>query len=92
MIFGINKNEPELAEAINAAIKQAWKDCLNVKAMAKYGLGDKAWFVPPEKNPRIGVDLRGRLPGPQRRPLLLIAKHATGGIKIPPDPHPRRGY
>ncbi len=56
VIFGINKNEPELAEAMNAAIKQAWKDCLNVKAMAKYGLGDKAWFVPPEKNPRIGVD------------------------------------
>ena len=20
------------------------------------GLGDKAWFIPPEKNPRIGVD------------------------------------
>lgn len=56
VIFGINKNEPELAEAINGAIKQAWKDCLNVKAMAKYGLGDKAWFIPPEKNPRIGVD------------------------------------
>ena len=56
VIFGINKNEPELAEAINSAIKQAWKDCINVKAMAKYGLGDKAWFVPPEKNPRIGVD------------------------------------
>ncbi|MBM3539596.1 MAG: amino acid ABC transporter substrate-binding protein [Alphaproteobacteria bacterium] len=56
VIFGINKNEPELAEAINGAIKQVWKDCLNVKAMAKYGLGDKAWFIPPEKNPRIGVD------------------------------------
>lgn len=56
VIFGINKNEPELAEAMNAAIKQVWKDCLNVKAMAKYGLGDKAWFIPPEKNPRIGVD------------------------------------
>jgi L-cystine transport system substrate-binding protein len=56
VIFGINKDEPELAEAMNAAIKQVWKDCLNVKAMAKYGLGDKAWFVPPEKNPRIGVD------------------------------------
>jgi L-cystine transport system substrate-binding protein len=56
VIFGINKNEPELAEAINGAIKQAWKDCINVKAMAKYGLGDKAWFIPPEKNPRIGVD------------------------------------
>ena len=56
VIFGINKNEPELAEAINGAITQAWKDCLNVKAMAKYGLADKAWFIPPEKNPRIGVD------------------------------------
>ena len=56
VIFGINKNESELAEAINGAIKQVWKDCLNVKAMAKYGLGDKAWFIPPEKNPRIGVD------------------------------------
>jgi polar amino acid transport system substrate-binding protein len=56
VIFGINKNEPELAEAINGAIKQVWADCLNVKTMAKFGLGDKAWFVPPEKNPRIGVD------------------------------------
>lgn len=56
VIFGINKNEPELADAVNAAITQAWKDCINVKAMAKYGLGDKAWFIPPEKNPRIGVD------------------------------------
>lgn len=56
VIFGVNKNEPELAEAINGAIKQIWADCLNVKTMAKYGLGDKAWFVPPEKNPRVGVD------------------------------------
>ena len=56
VIFGINKNEPELAEAINTAIKQVWKDCLNVKVMAKYGLADKEWFIPPEKNPRIGVD------------------------------------
>lgn len=50
VIFGINKNEPELADAVNAAIKRAWAECVNVKAMAKYGLGDKAWFVPPEKN------------------------------------------
>jgi polar amino acid transport system substrate-binding protein len=56
VIFGINKNEPELAEAVNAAIKDIWKECLNVKTMAKYGLSDKAWFVPPEKNPRIEVD------------------------------------
>jgi polar amino acid transport system substrate-binding protein len=56
VIFGINKTETGLADAINAVIADIWKDCLNVKTMAKYGLGDKAWFVPPEKNPRIGVD------------------------------------
>ncbi len=56
IIFGVNKNEPELAEAMNGAIKQIWADCMNVKAMAKYGLGDKAWFVPPEVNSRSGVD------------------------------------
>jgi polar amino acid transport system substrate-binding protein len=56
VIFGVNKNEPELAEAINGAIKQVWADCLNVKTMAKYGLGDKSWFIPPENNPRLGVD------------------------------------
>jgi cystine transport system substrate-binding protein len=56
VIFGVNKNEPQLAEAMNGVIMQMWKDCTNVKAMAEYGLGDKAWFVPPEKNPRIGVD------------------------------------
>jgi polar amino acid transport system substrate-binding protein len=56
VIFGVNKNEPELAEAINGAIKQIWTDCLNVKTMTKYGLGDKSWFVPPENNPRLGVD------------------------------------
>jgi polar amino acid transport system substrate-binding protein len=56
VIFGVNKNEPELAEAINGAIKQVWADCLNVKTMAKYGLGDKAWFEPPENNPRLGID------------------------------------
>ena len=54
MIFGINKNQPELAEAVNAAIKDIWKECLNVKTMAKYGLSDKAWFVPPEKIPHRG--------------------------------------
>ena len=56
VIFGINKDEPELADAINAGIKQVWADCLNVKAMAKYGLGDKAWFIPPDVNPRTGID------------------------------------
>ncbi len=56
VIFGITKDEPELAEAMNAVIAEIWKECLNVKTMAKYGLGDRAWFIPPEKDPRVGVD------------------------------------
>jgi len=56
VIFGVNKDEPELAEAMNAVIAEIWKECINVKTMAKYGLGDKSWFIPPENDPRIGVD------------------------------------
>jgi len=56
VIFGINKNEPELAAAMNGAIAKIWADCLNVKAMGKYGLGDKSWFIPPVNNPRAGID------------------------------------
>ena len=56
VIFGINKDEPQLAEAVNKVIVEIWRDCTNVKTMAKYGLGDKSWFIAPEKNPRIGVD------------------------------------
>ena len=70
VIFGINKNQPELAEAVNAAIKDIWKECLNVKTMAKYGLSDKAWFVPPEKNPRIEVD---RTPTTRRPPPIIVS-------------------
>jgi len=57
VIFGVNKQEPELAAAISKIIAEdIWPNCINVKTMAKYGMGDKAWFVPPAKDPRIGVD------------------------------------
>ena len=57
VIFGVNKDEPELAAAISKIIAEdIWPNCINVKTMAKYGMGDKAWFVPPVKDPRIGVD------------------------------------
>jgi hypothetical protein len=52
VIFCINKNEPELAGAMHAAIKQVRKNFPNVKFKAKYGHGDKAWLIPLEKNPR----------------------------------------
>ncbi len=56
VIFGVNKDETELAEAISAEITKIWANCENVKIMAKYGLGDPGWFIPPDPNPRIGVD------------------------------------
>src|SRR5215471_11977202 len=57
VIFGVNKDEPELAAAISKIIAEdIWPNCINVKTMAKYGMGDKAWFVPPANDPRIGVD------------------------------------
>jgi ABC-type amino acid transport substrate-binding protein len=64
VIFGVNKEEPELAEAMNAVIRDIWKECTNVKTMANYGLGDKSWFVPPPKNPRIGVDRKADYTSP----------------------------
>jgi L-cystine transport system substrate-binding protein len=57
VIFGVNKDQPELAEAISKVIAEdIWPNCINVKTMANYGMGDKAWFVPPESNPRLNVD------------------------------------
>jgi polar amino acid transport system substrate-binding protein len=64
VIFGVNKDQPELAEAMNAVIRDIWKECTNVKTMANYGLGDKSWFIPPPKNPRIGVDRKADYASP----------------------------
>ena len=58
VIFGINSELTELHDAVNQEIGKIWTDCTNVEVMAKYGLGDKSWFVPPapEDNIRIGID------------------------------------
>lgn len=57
VIFGVNKEQPELAAAISKIIAEdIWPNCINVKTMANYGMGDKSWFVPPESDPRAGVD------------------------------------
>jgi ABC-type amino acid transport substrate-binding protein len=56
VVFGVNKDEKDLFEAINKEIGKIWADCTNVKVMANYGMSDPSWFAPPEKNPRVGVD------------------------------------
>ena len=52
-IMAIYPEEKELYDAINAEIAKAWANCDNVKSMATYGLGDKAWFDPPNPDYRI---------------------------------------
>jgi hypothetical protein len=57
VIFGVNKDEKALADAMSKVISEdIWKNCINVKTMANYGMGDKSWFVPPSPDPRPGVD------------------------------------
>jgi polar amino acid transport system substrate-binding protein len=51
-IMAVTPDEKDLYQAINAEVDKAWADCDNVKSMAKYGLGDKAWFDPPNPNYR----------------------------------------
>jgi cystine transport system substrate-binding protein len=55
-IFATPQTRKPLADAINAEITKLWASCANVKSMAAYGLGDKAWFEPPADNYRVGVD------------------------------------
>jgi polar amino acid transport system substrate-binding protein len=51
-IMAVTPEEKDLYQAINAEVDKAWSTCDNVKSMAKYGLGDKAWFEPPSPNYR----------------------------------------
>lgn len=56
IVMGINKDNKELHDRINKEIARIWAECANKKVMAKYGLSDPSWFIPPEPNPRVGVD------------------------------------
>jgi polar amino acid transport system substrate-binding protein len=56
IVMGINKENPELYEAVNAELAKIWADCEHVKIMQQYGSFDASWFQPPEPNPRAGVD------------------------------------
>jgi polar amino acid transport system substrate-binding protein len=70
VIFGVNKDEKELADAMNAEIQKMWANCENVKIMAKYGLKDASWFTPPDPNPRIGVDRDANWKSPDGKDCL----------------------
>ena len=56
VIMGIRKDGAALADAINAEIANLWATCENQTIMAEYGVTDASFFVPPDPNPRVGVD------------------------------------
>jgi len=56
VVFGMNKDNPELAKAVNAEIAKLWQSCELKKIGAKYGLVQDVWYQPAGQNFRAGVD------------------------------------
>jgi polar amino acid transport system substrate-binding protein len=56
VVFGMNKDSPELAKAVNAEIARLWQGCELKKIGERYGLVQDVWYVPAGKNFRAGVD------------------------------------
>jgi ABC-type amino acid transport substrate-binding protein len=56
VVFGMNKDSPELAKAVNAEIAKLWRNCELKKIGERYGLVQDVWYVPAGKNFRAGVD------------------------------------
>lgn len=56
VVFGMNKDNPELAQAVNAEIAKLWKSCELKKIGATYGLVQDVWYVPAGQNFRAGID------------------------------------
>lgn len=54
--IGIRKEGAVLADAINVEIAKLWATCRNQRIMANYGVTDANFFIPPDPNPRAGVD------------------------------------
>jgi len=56
VVFGLNKDNPELVKAVNAEIAKMWQTCEMRKIGKTYGLVQDVWFVPAGQNSRAGVD------------------------------------
>ncbi|MFI5015152.1 MAG: substrate-binding periplasmic protein [Hyphomicrobiales bacterium] len=55
-VMGMNQENFDLFDAVNAGVKWMWQTKQNAELMRKYGISNPDYLVPPEKNPRIGVD------------------------------------
>src|SRR5271156_6087866 len=55
-VMGMNQENYDLFDAVNAGVKWMWRTKQNSELMNKYGLSNPDYLIPPAKNPRIGVD------------------------------------
>jgi polar amino acid transport system substrate-binding protein len=69
-VMGMNQQNFDLFDAVNAGVKWMWKTKQNAALMQKYGISNPDYLVAPEKNPRIGVDRdeAGNVIGPGAHP------------------------
>jgi ABC-type amino acid transport substrate-binding protein len=69
-VMGMNQENFDLFDAVNAGVKWMWRTKQNAALMQKYGISNPDYLVPPEKNPRIGVDrdAAGNVIGPGAHP------------------------
>jgi ABC-type amino acid transport substrate-binding protein len=65
-VMGMNQDNHDLFDAVNAGVAWLWKSKTNAALLAKYGVSNPDYLVPPESNPRIGVDrdAKGGVIGP----------------------------
>lgn len=56
VVFGFNKDNPQLLAAVNQQIDAMWKTCQMRDIGARYGLTQDVWFKPQGSDPRLDVD------------------------------------
>jgi polar amino acid transport system substrate-binding protein len=68
--MGMNLENYDLFDAVNAGVHWLWKTKKNVETLARYGITNPEYEIPPEKNLRIGVDrdADGNVIGPGKHP------------------------
>jgi polar amino acid transport system substrate-binding protein len=69
-VMGMNQENYDLFDAVNAGVKWMWQTKQNAALMQKYGISNPDYLIPPEKNLRIGVDrdAAGNVIGPGAHP------------------------
>lgn len=65
-VMGMNLENPDLFDAVNAGVKWLWASKKNAELLAKYGMTSPDYLVAPQHDPRIGVDRdeKGNILGP----------------------------